>query len=137
MDFLDRLRHLSKKKGIMNNMQLSKASGVPYTTIDGFYRVGYDNAKLSTLRKLAEALDCTLEYLVNGTSEDVEDTLVTEDEMQRLVIPYRTLDDAGKSLVDHVLAYAVSRPAQADETVDWAKQHVQAAQEPATETESG
>lgn len=137
MDFLDRLRDLSKKKGIMNNMQLSKASGVPYTTIDGFYRVGYDNAKLSTLRKLAEALDCTLEYLVNGTSEDVEDTLATEDEMQRLVIPYRTLDDAGKSLVEYVLAYAVSRTAQADETVDWAKQHVQAAQEPATETESG
>lgn len=137
MDFLDRLRDLSKKKGIMNNMQLSKASGVPYTTIDGFYRVGYDNAKLSTLRKLAEALDCTLEYLVNGTSEDVEDTLVTEDEMQRLVIPYRTLDDAGKSLVEHVLAYAVSRPAQAEETVAWAKQHVQAAQEPATETENG
>lgn len=63
MDFLDRLRDLSKKKGIMNNMQLSKASGVPYTTIDGFYRVGYDNAKLSTLRKLAEAWIARLSIL--------------------------------------------------------------------------
>lgn len=42
-----------------------------------------------------------------------------------------------KALVEHVIAYAVSRPAQTEETVAWAKQHVQAAQEPATETENG
>lgn len=66
MDFLDRLRHLAAEKGYENNMQLSKASGVPYTTLDGFYRTGYENAKLSTLKKLADCLECSLEYLVNG-----------------------------------------------------------------------
>lgn len=68
MDFLDRLRHLATAKGYENNMQLSKASGVPYTTLDGFYRTGYENVKLSTLRKLADCLECSLEYLVNGNS---------------------------------------------------------------------
>ena len=35
------------------------------------------------------------------------------------------------------IKHELSRPAQAEETVAWAKQHVQAAQEPATETENG
>ena len=68
MDFLDRLRMLSRRKGLENNMQLSKASGVPYTTLDNFYRNGYENVKLSTLKKLSVCLDCTIEYLVNGDS---------------------------------------------------------------------
>ena len=66
MDFLDRLRMLARNKGLDNNMQLSKASGVPYTTLDNFYRNGYENVKLSTLKKLAACLDCTIEYLVNA-----------------------------------------------------------------------
>lgn len=69
MDFLDRLRMLARNKGLDNNMQLSKASGVPYTTLDNFYRNGYENVKLSTLKKLAVCLDCTIEYLVNGSGE--------------------------------------------------------------------
>lgn len=69
MDFLDRLRMLARSKGLDNNMQLSKASGVPYTTLDNFYRSGYENVKLSTLKKLAVCLDCTIEYLVNGTGD--------------------------------------------------------------------
>ena len=69
MDFLDRLRMLARNKGLDNNMQLSKASGVPYTTLDNFYRNGYENVKLSTLKKLAGCLDCTIEYLVNGSGE--------------------------------------------------------------------
>ena len=69
MDFLDRLRMLARNKGLDNNMQLSKSSGVPYTTLDNFYRNGYENVKLSTLKKLAACLDCTIEYLVNGSGE--------------------------------------------------------------------
>ena len=69
MDFLTRLNDLAAKKGYENNSQLAKASGVPYTTLDNFYRNGYENAKLSTLKKLASCLGCSLEYLVNG--EDV------------------------------------------------------------------
>ena len=48
MDFLERLELLSKNKNITNNHKLAELSGVPYTTIDNFYRKGYDNVKLST-----------------------------------------------------------------------------------------
>ena len=135
MDFLDRLRDLSKKKGIMNNMQLSKASGVPYTTIDGFYRVGYDNAKLSTLKKLAKTLDCTLEYLVNGDVEEVglayRQTLdriakryTDSPVFRQLLDVYASLDRAEQDAVEHyimLLAEAVARgqdPALVDPTAD-------------------
>lgn len=112
---------------------LSKLSGVPETTLKKVLTGVTTNPKMTTVKAIAGALEMTLSELDDRMQEDKG---LSFEEMQ-LVERYRTLDDAGKSLVDHVLAYAVSRPAQADETVDWAKQHVQAAQEPATETESG
>ena len=52
MSFLTKLDKLMKDKNI-NKSQLSKDSGVPYTTIDGFYKKGTENIKLSTLKKLS------------------------------------------------------------------------------------
>lgn len=53
MSFTDRLEYLMKKNGIKNKSELARVSDIPYTTIDGFYKKGSDNIKLSTLRKLA------------------------------------------------------------------------------------
>ena len=50
--FLKNLDKLMAKKAI-NKSILAKESGIPYTTIDGFYKKGWDNVKLSTLLKLA------------------------------------------------------------------------------------
>jgi|GEM_PF-1894854 len=66
MDFLEKLNLLMEEKGI-SRAELAKGSGVPYTTIVSFYDKGYDNAKLSTLKKLAAYLDCSLDYLVDDT----------------------------------------------------------------------
>lgn len=112
---------------------LSKLSGVPETTLKKVLTGVTTNPKMTTVKAIAGALEMTLSELDDRMQEDKG---LSFEEMQ-LVERYRTLDDAGKALVEHVIAYALSRPAQADETVDWAKQHVQAAQEPATETESG
>lgn len=67
MDFLVMLNQLMKEKGL-NKSTLSQLSGVPYTTIDGFYKKGYENAKISTVRKIASALDVSLDYLVGAES---------------------------------------------------------------------
>lgn len=112
---------------------LSKLSGVPETTLKKVLTGVTTNPKMTTVKAIAGALEMTLSELDDRMQEDKG---LSFEEMQ-LVERYRTLDDAGKSLVEHVMAYAVSRPAQADETVAWAKQHVQAAQEPATETKNG
>ncbi len=112
---------------------LSRLSGVPETTLKKVLTGVTTNPKMTTVKSIAGALEMTLSELDDRMQEDKG---LSFEEMQ-LVERYRTLDDAGKSLVEHVLAYVVSRPAQADETVAWAKQHVQAAQEPATETGNG
>ena len=74
MTFTEKLDSLMAEKGI-NKSILSKESGVPYTTIDGFYKKGTDNVKLSTLRKLSSYFKCTLDFLVD------DDTPVTENTM--------------------------------------------------------
>lgn len=49
-----------------NKADVARLSGVPYTTIDGLYKKGDENTKLSTLRKLASFIGCTIDELTDG-----------------------------------------------------------------------
>ncbi|MBD5550443.1 MAG: helix-turn-helix transcriptional regulator [Lachnospiraceae bacterium] len=70
MDFLEKLNDLMEKNHL-NKSTLSKACNIPYTTIDGWYKKGYEGLKLTTLRKLAEFFGTSLDY---WASEDKEIT---------------------------------------------------------------
>ena len=61
MGLTDKLDILMKERNI-SKADLAWESGVPYTTIDGFYKKGSENAKLSTLKKLCNYFNCTLDY---------------------------------------------------------------------------
>lgn len=74
MTFINKLDSLMNERGI-NKSILSKESGIPYTTIDGFYKKGTDNVKLSTLKKLAAYFNCTLDFLVDDDSNDEPQTI--------------------------------------------------------------
>lgn len=106
MNFLEKLDFMMLKLGI-NKSRLSVLSGVPYTTIDTFYKKGYENTKLSTIKKIAEALDVSMDYLIVDTITD-EDYGKTNGfrfksrEMEQIK-KYRLLDDCGKEVVDSVL----------------------------------
>lgn len=63
--FLEILDKLIEEKKI-NKSVLAKESGIPYTTIDGFYKKGWENVKLSTLLKLAAYFEVSVDYLVSG-----------------------------------------------------------------------
>ena len=69
MSFTDKLDALMAEKGI-NKSVLSKESGIPYTTIAGFYTKGTDNVKLSTLKKLSSYLGCTIDYLADDDHDE-------------------------------------------------------------------
>ncbi|MBS6295946.1 MAG: helix-turn-helix transcriptional regulator [Dialister sp.] len=75
MSFLIKLDKLMKDKNINKN-QLSKESGVPYTTIDGFYKKGTENIKLSTLKKLSSYFGCSLDYLAD---DDISENAISSD----------------------------------------------------------
>lgn len=63
MNFLEKLDFLMSKKKL-NKSTLSRACGIPYTTIDGWYKKGYDGLKLSSLKKLSAFFNVSLDYWV-------------------------------------------------------------------------
>ena len=92
MSFTDKLDALMAEKGI-NKSILSKESGIPYTTIAGFYTKGTDNVKLSTLRKLSAYLGCSIDYLADDDNNDNKTTTLaahfdgdeyTEEQLERI-----------------------------------------------------
>ena len=121
MDFLEKLNYLMKKKSL-NKHKLSQISDVPYTTIDGFYKKGYENTKLSTIRKLAYALEVSLDYLIvdSITDEDYGKTsgfTLDINEMESIK-KYRALDEHGKEIVATVLECEYKRYSEQKKTSD-------------------
>ena len=76
--FLEILNSLMEERGI-NKSTLSKESGIPYTTIDGFYKKGCENIKLQTLQKLADYFDVSVDYLLGKSAKRKSDTVSDSD----------------------------------------------------------
>lgn len=91
MGLTDKLDLLMKEKNI-NKSILARESGVPYTTIDGFYKKGSENAKLSTLKKLCAYFDCSLDFLADDNISEEPQTIAahfdgdeyTEEEIDKI-----------------------------------------------------
>lgn len=83
MKFIEKLDELMSREGI-SRAGLSKSSGVPYTTIINFYEKGTDNIKLSTLRKLADYFDVSIDYLVD---DETEETVVIPMTSELVMLP--------------------------------------------------
>jgi phage repressor protein C with HTH and peptisase S24 domain len=110
MDFLEKLDRLMKIHAL-NKSSLSKSCDIPYTTIDGWYKKGYESIKLPTLKKLAAFFGTTLDYWANN--DDVlhnggNKYQMTNDEKLHME-HYRSLDPHGKDLVDTVLSKEYER----------------------------
>lgn len=104
MTFTEKLEHLMIQKGIKNRSQLSKLSGIPYTTIVGFFEKGTENIRRTTLIKLSDFFNCSLEYLVCDEIEDEKygqnaGFEISSFEIQHIQ-KYRALDEHGKKIVD-------------------------------------
>lgn len=91
MGLTDKLDLLMKEKNI-NKAELARESGIPYTTIDGFYKKGSENAKLSTLKKICAYFGCSLDYLADDNVPEEPRTIAahfdgneyTEDELNKI-----------------------------------------------------
>ena len=96
MAITDKLDHLMREHGITRG-GLAKSTGIPYTTIVGFYEKGSDNIKLSNLQKLSAFFGVSLEYLV---SDEVSATTL---DTQRLLKKYNALSSASRQIADGVI----------------------------------
>lgn len=106
MDFLQKLDFLMDKYDL-NKLTLSQNSGIPYSTVVGWYKKGYEGLKLTTLRKLSDYFNTVLDYWVNEDEIDpnywkADGFIVNGDEMGHIQ-KYRLLDPYGKEAVDGVL----------------------------------
>lgn len=69
MTLTERLIQLMQERKI-NRSELAKGADIPYTTIVALFEKGTENIKLSTLRKLADYFEVTLDDLVEGKDSD-------------------------------------------------------------------
>lgn len=112
MNFLEKLDHMMQKHSL-NKSKLSRLSGVPYTTIDAFYKKGYEHTKISTIRKIASALNVSLDYLVDDhiSDESYQPPGVQKgpspdlpEEASDIARDYLALDRPGRNVVRVVIA---------------------------------
>ncbi len=112
MNFLEKIDALMKECDLNKNT-LSQESGIPYTTIDGWYKKGYSNARLPTIQKLADYFDTTLDYLIRDeiTDKDFGKTFGFEISVheKNLIKKYRGLDTHGKKAVDWIAEHELDR----------------------------
>ena len=106
MDFLQKMDFLMGKYGL-NKLTLSQNSGIPYSTIVGWYKKGYEGLKLTTLRKLSDYFNTTLDYWINEDEIDpnywkANGFIVNGEEMGHIQ-KYRLLSQNWKEAVDAVL----------------------------------
>lgn len=93
MNFLEKLNYLMEKNHL-NKSTLSKACNIPYTTIDGWYKKGYEGLKLTTLRKLADFFGTSLDYWAAENNESATAKSTLDIEQQTLLDLYNELSPA-------------------------------------------
>lgn len=112
MNFLDRLDQLMDERSLNKN-QLASLTGIPVSTIYGWYKKGFGSITLPTMQKLASFFGCSMEYLVSGTENVPEQSYVfiVSAEERKLIEKYRTLDDHGRRVVNFLLNEEAARVA--------------------------
>ena len=106
MDFLQKLDFLMEKYGL-NKLTLSQNSGIPYFTIVGWDKKGYEGLKLTTLRKLSDYFNTVLDYWVSEDEVDpnywkADGFIVNSDEMGHIQ-KYRIIAPEWQEAVDSIL----------------------------------
>lgn len=107
MNYIDRIKRLKSEKKITND-KLSELTGIPLGTLSKLLAGMSDSPKLSNMIAIANALDCSLDYLVNGTVENKNNYTLNRHEIE-LIEAYRGLDVHGKEMVSYILSKEAER----------------------------
>ena len=92
----EHLRQIRERKGWTQN-HLAEVSGVPQPSIWRLENGQILNPKTSLLRKLAEALGVTMDYLIREEEKPSFDEVLRDDEVgQAIFRGYEELDDQGR-----------------------------------------
>lgn len=94
MNMIEKIQLMMKEREL-TKADVSKGADIPYTTVDGLFKKGFENTRFPTLRKLALFFDVSMEYLVTDEEDDrdygkVIPSSLTRDE-HRLIFLWRKL----------------------------------------------
>ena len=82
----------------LSQQELEKLSNVHYTNI-GRYERGEAKPSVEVLNRLAQALDVSPDYLLNGTLKDKADTMITDEKLLVLFKKIERLPEDRKNLL--------------------------------------
>lgn len=105
--FAQRLRTLRKARNL-SQTQLGQKAGLHYTHIGRFER-GASRPGGDTLKRLADALDTTSDYLIEGASDEAAQARVTDRELLRQFQAVEQLPDSDKHIVKTLLDAFLTR----------------------------
>lgn len=101
MDFYDRVNFKLKEHG-MSRKELAEKIGISYNTINGLYKRRSTRIRLSVVKKIADALNTSADYLATGNEiTDVEDTIIID--------LYNSLDLQEKNELVNYANYLINR----------------------------
>ena len=111
--YIDRIKQIKSEKKITND-QLSDMTGIPLGTLSKILAGISDSPKLVNIVAIAQALGCSLDYLISGNPENTNNYTLTPQEI-RMVESFRQLDAHGKELTLLVLEKEKERAEAGDE----------------------
>ena len=96
MNFNDKIDKFMSENNIKDLKKLAVLSDIPYTTLRDFYnKKSADNSRLSTIRKLSEYMDCSLDYLAFDDNINFDNGEVVELSNNVVSIPVYGIIKAG------------------------------------------
>lgn len=101
MSLADRLKNARKDKNL-SQQELAKISDVHYSNI-GRYERGNAKPSAEVLNRIAQALDTSPDYLINGTLQDKAESSINDDELLNQFRKVEKLPEDKKRLVKEFL----------------------------------
>lgn len=111
MDYIERIKKIKNERKITND-RLSELTGIPLGTLSKILAGISDSPKLVNIVAIADALGCTLDYIVSGVTENTNNYTLSHDEIT-LIEDYRRLDKHGCELVRVVVDKELERASSA------------------------
>lgn len=114
MTFIEKLDYLMKINGL-NKKKLSEQIGMPYSTIDALYKIGYSNIKLSNFRKICDFFGVTMDCMARDEIAEIEyvetakNNFVLSPDESKLLAAYRSSDALDKELALRALNQSTNR----------------------------
>ena len=107
MDYIERIKKIKSERKITNE-RLSELTGIPLGTLSKILAGISDSPKLANIVAIADALGCTLDYIVSGITENNNNYTLLPEEIE-LIEDIRNLDPHSFEVVKLVVSKELER----------------------------